>query len=44
VEWSLRDINKPLGVSSYQLEQVVERTMRELELKKRKCSKIDFAK
>ena len=34
VEWSLRDINKPLGVSSYQLEQVVERTVRELELKR----------
>ena len=34
VEWSLRDINKPLGVSSYQLEQVVERTVRELELRK----------
>ena len=34
VEWSLRDINKPLGVSSYQLEQVVERTVKELELKK----------
>ena len=34
VEWSLRDINKPLGVSTYQLEQVVERTVRELELKK----------
>ena len=34
VEWSLRDINKPLGVSTYQLEQVVERTVRELELKR----------
>ncbi len=34
VEWSLRDINKPLGVSRYQLEEVVERTVRELELKK----------
>ena len=34
VEWSLRDINKPLGVSSYQLEEVVERTVKELELKK----------
>ena len=34
VEWSLRDINKPLGVSTYQLEQVVERTVKELELKK----------
>ena len=35
VEWSLKDINKPLGVSSYQLEQVVERTVRELEQNKR---------
>ena len=34
VEWSLRDINKPLGVSSYQLEEVVERTVKELEMKK----------
>ena len=34
VEWSLRDINKPLGVSSYQLKEVVERTVKELELKK----------
>ncbi|MDY6327682.1 MAG: PDDEXK nuclease domain-containing protein [Bacteroidales bacterium] len=35
VEWSLKDINKPLGVSTYQLEQVVERTARELEQRKR---------
>lgn len=34
VDWSLRDINKPLGVSRYQLEEVVERTVKELELKK----------
>ncbi len=34
VEWSLKDINKPLGVSTYQLEQVVARTVRELEQKK----------
>ena len=34
VEWSLKDINKPLGVSTYQLEQVVERTVRELEQRK----------
>lgn len=34
VEWSLKDINKPLGVSTYQLEQVVERTARELEQRK----------
>lgn len=33
VEWSLKDINKPLGVASYQLEQVVERTVKELEQK-----------
>ena len=31
VEWSLKGINKPLGVSTYQLEQVVERTVREFE-------------
>ena len=40
VEWSLRDINKPLGVSTYQLEQVVERTVRELELKKENSRKL----
>ena len=34
VEWSLQDINKPLGVTTYQLQQVVERTV--LELKQRK--------
>ena len=34
VEWSLKDINKPLGVSTYQLEQVVARTVKELEQKK----------
>lgn len=39
VEWSLKDINKPLGVSTYQLEQVVERTVRELELKKENSRK-----
>ena len=38
VEWSLRDINKPLGVSSYKLEEVVECTVKELEIKKEKCS------
>ena len=39
VEWSLRDINKPLGVSTYQLEQVVERTVKEMELKKENSRK-----
>lgn len=33
VEWSLKDINKPLGVATYQLEEVVDRTVAELELK-----------
>ena len=32
VEWSLKDICKPLGVATYQLEEVVERTVREIEL------------
>lgn len=32
VEWSLQDIQKPLGVASYQLREVVERTIAELEL------------
>ena len=31
VEWSLQDIQKPLGVASYQLQEVVERTIAELE-------------
>ena len=36
VEWSLQDINKPLGVATYQLEQLVERTVKELEMNKKK--------
>ena len=35
VEWSLQDIQKPLGVAAYQLQEVVDRTVAELELKKR---------
>lgn len=31
VEWSLQDIQKPLGVATYQLQEVVERTIAELE-------------
>ena len=31
VEWSLQDIQKPLGVAPYQLQEVVERTIAELE-------------
>ena len=41
VEWSLQDIQKPLGVASYQLQEVVERTIAELEnLKKHEIEKI----
>ena len=36
VEWSLQDIQKPLGVATYQLQEVVERTIAELENKKKK--------
>ena len=35
VEWSLQDIQKPLGVATYQLQEVVDRTVAELELKKK---------
>ena len=35
VEWSLQDIQKPLGVAAYQLQEVVDRTVAELELKKK---------
>lgn len=31
VEWSLQDIQKPLGVATYQLQEVVNRTIAELE-------------
>ena len=34
VEWSLRGVETPLGVAAYQLQEVVERTVKELELKK----------
>lgn len=30
VEWSLQDINKPIGVSTYQLQEVVNRTIEEM--------------
>ena len=35
VEWSLKDIQKPLGVATYQLQEVVDRTVAELEQRKR---------
>ena len=36
VEWSLQGIDRPLGVATYQLQEVVERTVNEIELKKSK--------
>ena len=35
VEWSLQDIQKPLSVATYQLQEVVDRTVAELELRKK---------
>lgn len=35
VEWSLKDIAKPLGVATYQLQEVVDRTVAELKLRKK---------
>jgi predicted nuclease of restriction endonuclease-like (RecB) superfamily len=36
VEWSFRGVDRPIGVASYQLEEVVKRTIEEVEQKKEK--------
>lgn len=36
VEWSLKDIQEPLGVATYQIEQIVERTVLELKQREKK--------
>ena len=36
VEWSLQDIQKPLGIATYQLQELVDRTVAELEQRKKK--------
>ena len=36
VEWSLQDIHKPLGVATYQLQEVVARTIEEIEQTRKK--------
>ena len=41
VEWSLQDIQKPLGVATYQLQEVVERTIAEIESRKNKEEALD---
>jgi predicted nuclease of restriction endonuclease-like (RecB) superfamily len=35
VEWSLQDINKPLGVATYQLQEVVDRTIAEVKQRRK---------
>lgn len=35
VEWSLQDIQKPLGIATYQLQELVDRTVAELEQRKK---------
>lgn len=35
VEWSFRGVDRPLGVATYQLKEVVDRTVKEFELKKK---------
>ena len=42
VEWSLQDIQKPLGVATYQLQEVVDRTVAELELKKKQKGEDEY--
>ena len=43
VEWAFRGFDRPLGVATYQIEQVVERTVKELEQKKEAKEKLhDF--
>ena len=41
VEWSLQDIQKPLGVATYQLREVVERTVKELEISNSQAASAD---
>jgi len=38
VEWSLTDVNKPLGITSYQLKEIIDNTIAEFEKNKLKTS------
>ena len=40
VEWSLQDINKPLGVATYQLQEVIDRKIAEVEQRRKNISGI----
>ena len=44
VEWSLKDINKPLGVATYKLREVVDRTMAEMKMKKKRKLGVELEK
>ena len=35
IEWAFRGLDRPLGVATYEIEQIVERTVRELEMQKK---------
>lgn len=41
VEWSFRGVDRPLGVATYQLKEVVERTVKEFEMKKNEKKKTE---
>lgn len=41
VEWSFRGVDRPLGVATYQLKEVVERTVKEFEMKKNGKKKME---
>ena len=38
VEWSLTDVNKPLGIASYQIKEIIDNTIAEFEKNKLKTS------
>ena len=43
VEWSLTDVNKPLGIASYQLKEIIDNTIAEFEKNKLKKSNSEAA-
>lgn len=43
VEWSFRGVDRPLGVATYQLQEVVDRTVTEIEQKVKAANKEDNA-
>jgi len=41
VEWSLADIQKPLGVATYQIQEVVDRTIKEMKLEQESKEEVE---